>query len=52
MVTTMTTDWTLKYHGDVDFMTMFSDEQSFVDAMFVIIMLVNFGVFLDADVLC
>lgn len=47
MVTTMS--WTTKYMNRLEFMAHFHVEQDYVDAMFVQMILFNYGVWLDVD---
>jgi hypothetical protein len=42
--------WTTKYHAH-EFMTQFTTEQEFIDAMFIMIILFNYGIWLDAETL-
>lgn len=46
-VTTM--NWTTKYHTRLEFMAYFLDEQEYIDAMFIQIIMENFGVWLTTD---
>jgi len=43
--------WYSKYNIASDFLSFFNDEQDFVDAMFVQIVMYNFGVYHDASTL-
>lgn len=45
MVITMT--WMTKYHNRPEFLSWFESEQEYVDAMFVILIMHNFGIVLD-----
>jgi len=44
--------WTEKYHNRNEFMAYFLTEQEYVDAMFTLIIMENFGIWLDATKLC
>lgn len=46
MVITMI--WTMKYHNRLEFMAHFDAEQDYVDAMFQMIVLFNYGIWLDS----
>lgn len=39
--------WMMKYHNRVEFLSWFDDEQEYIDAMFVMIVMFNFGVYLE-----
>lgn len=49
MVITMT--WQTKYMHRNDFISLFSQEQEYVDAMFIQMIMFNYGVFIDKDTL-
>jgi len=48
MVITMN-DWITKYRNRDEFLTWFMDEQEYVDAMFIQMIMFNFGVWLDME---
>ena len=41
--------WTTKYNSNQDFMSRFVDEQEYIDNEFIMIILYNFGQWLDVD---
>ena len=43
--------WMLKYNIVTDFLTFFENEQDYVDAMFVHMIMYNYGVYLDHTML-
>jgi len=45
MVITMT--WMTKYHNRPEFLSWFESEQEYVDAMFVLLIMHNFGIVID-----
>lgn len=45
----MITVWTSKYHTDPVFLASFDSEQEYIDAMFVQIIALNFGIWLDME---
>jgi len=47
MVITM--NWTQRYHNRDEFLSFFESEQDYIDAMFIQIVMFNFGVWLDSD---
>lgn len=49
MVITMTNKWMHKYQSRDEFLTWFLSEQEYIDAMFVQIVMFNFGVWLNMD---
>lgn len=49
MVITMT--WMTKYSNRNEFLSYFTDEQDYIDAMFIQMIMFNFGVWLDVSVL-
>ena len=49
MVITMMNEWTTKYLNRDEFLTWFLSEQEYVDAMFIQMIMFNFGVWLDMD---
>jgi len=51
MVIAMNAQWMIKYHNRVEFLSWFENEQDYIDAMFVHIIMFNFGVHLDREVL-
>ena len=46
MVITM---WTTKYRNRNEFMAYFLDEQQYVDAVFIQMIMFNFGIWLDVE---
>ena len=48
MVITMNT-WMMKYNNVPEFLSYFDSEQDFVDAIFIQIVMFNFGVWLDYE---
>jgi hypothetical protein len=42
-------NWQTKYTTRIDFMNLFDNEQDFIDAMFMQIVMFNFGVFLNTE---
>jgi hypothetical protein len=36
-------EWTYKYNSDPDFLALFETEQDYVDAMFMLIVVFNYG---------
>jgi len=46
---TVITMWTTKYHTREDFLAYFLDEQEYVDAMFIQIIALNYGIWLSKD---
>lgn len=51
MVITMQKTWHTKYTNVKEFLSFFENEQDYVDAMFVQIVMFNFGVYHDASTL-
>lgn len=45
----MMAHWTSKYHGQTDFLKLFKTEQDFVDATFMLIIMVNYGVYVAPE---
>ena len=43
--------WMTKYSNITEFLSFFTDEQDYVDAMFVQIVMFNFGVYMDQSML-
>lgn len=52
MVITMKNTWHTKYMNRTEFLSWFDSEQEYVDAMFALIVMYNYGVWLaDTDML-
>lgn len=49
MVIMMNTVWYTKYRNRPEFMAVFDTEQAYIDAMFVQMIMFNFGVWLDTN---
>lgn len=49
VVIMMNTIWYTKYRNRPDFMSGFANEQAYVDAMFAMLIMYNFGVWLDPE---
>lgn len=47
MVIMMTNNWYSKYRNRPEFMANFDSEQEYVDAMFIMIVMFNFGIYID-----
>lgn len=45
----MMAHWTSKYHGQTDFLKLFKTEQDFIDATFMLIIMVNYGVYVAPE---
>ena len=42
-------NWMTRYHSRDEFLSFFIDEQDYIDAMFIQMIMFNFGVWLDVD---
>lgn len=42
-------NWTIKYHQRDEFTNWFDSEQDFIDALFILIIMENWGIWLDKD---
>ncbi len=42
-------NWTERYQTNQDFMFWFLSEQEYIDAMFILIIMENYGIWLDAN---
>lgn len=49
MVIPMINTWTTKYRNRMEFLAHFDSEQDFIDAMFIQIIMFNYGTWLDKD---